>query len=94
MPTNMQILRGQLRLAALGVPEIGVAAVDDDVARVEQRRQLGEHGVDRDAGFDHQDDLARPRQRGDELGQRRDAGDPGARGRSRQVFLGAQVVRL
>ena len=67
-----EILRGQRRLAPLGVPEKGVAAVDDDVTWIEQRRQLREHGVDRDAGFHHQDDLPRPRQRGHQLGQRRD----------------------
>ena len=95
MPTNVQILLGQLGLAALGVPEVGVAAVDDDVARVEQRRQLGQHGVDRDAGFDHQDDLPWPRQRGDQLGQRGDAGDARCRRRRPARYSSVRrVVRL
>ena len=90
MPTKWRFCAASSALASLGVAEIGVAAVDDDVARVEQGRQLREHGVDRDAGLDHQDDLPRSRQRGHELRQGRDAGDAGARGRSREIFLGAQ----
>ncbi len=46
---------------------MGVAAVDQDVARLEQRGDLLDHLIDGRAGLDHDHDLARPLQRGDQL---------------------------
>ena len=48
---------------ATRVGVVGVAGVDDDVALVEQRRQLVDHGVDRRPGLDHGDDAPRPVER-------------------------------
>ena len=90
MPTKWRFCEASSASRRSVSRKIGIAAVDDDVSRIEQGSQLREHGVDRDAGFDQQDDLARPRQRCHELGQGRDADDAGARGRSREIFLGAQ----
>ena len=42
---EVQAVLAQRLLAADGVGEVRVAAVDDDVALVEQRRQLVDHGV-------------------------------------------------
>ena len=43
-----------------GVGEVGVAAVDQDVARVQSRQQVTDRLVDGLAGLDHQKDGARP----------------------------------
>ena len=67
---EVQPARAQVLLAAAGVGEVGVAAVDDDVAGVEQRDQLGDHRVGGLAGLDHDDDRPRPLQRGDEVRHR------------------------
>ena len=56
--------------AADGVGEQRVAAVDDDVSRIEQRHQPFDEGVDRVAGLHHQHDLARSRQHSHQLLQR------------------------
>src|SRR5690606_13670875 len=58
-----------LRLArsTLGIGEERVAAIDHDVARLEQVGQLTEHGVDRGAGLDHEHDAPGPLEGGDEL---------------------------
>mmetsp|Transcript_17377 Transcript_17377/g.34075 ORF Transcript_17377/g.34075 Transcript_17377/m.34075 type:complete len:211 (+) Transcript_17377:1347-1979(+) len=48
----------QLLGAAVAVGEVGVAAVDDDVARREERHHLGDEGIDDLASLDHQHDLA------------------------------------
>ena len=50
-------------VAALGVAEVRVAAVDDRVALVEQRRELLDHRVDRRAGLDHGHDRPRALER-------------------------------
>ena len=46
---------------------MGVAAVDEDVAGLEQGGQLVEDRVDRAAGLDHDHDLARALERGDQI---------------------------
>jgi hypothetical protein len=48
-----------------------VAAVDDDVALVEQRHEISEHGVDDLARLDHQHDPTGPIDHADQLLQRR-----------------------
>ena len=60
----------QRRLAAAGVLELGVAAVDDDVARLEQLGEFVDHGVGRAAGLDHDHDLAGHLQRRNEIRRR------------------------
>jgi hypothetical protein len=70
-----QAAPGELGRAALGVREVGVAGVDDDVALVEQGRQLRDHGVDGQSRLDHHDDAARPLQRRDEVLQRLGRGE-------------------
>ncbi len=50
-----------------GVGIVGVAAVDQDVAGLEQRREFVDHVVDRRPGLDHDHDLARPLQRADQF---------------------------
>jgi hypothetical protein len=64
---EVQPLIAQGGLAAAGVGEVRVAAVDDDVVRLEQRRQLAEHLVDRGAGGDHHHDAARPFERAHQI---------------------------
>ncbi|MNW59342.1 hypothetical protein D3C74_372530 [compost metagenome] len=66
----MQALLLELGLAAARVGEVRVAGVDDDVALLEERDQLGDDGVRRAAGLDHDDDLAGTLERGDEVGHR------------------------
>jgi len=60
----------ELGLAAARVREVGVAGVDDDVALLEEGDELGDDGVRRSTGLHHDDDLARPRERGDEVSHR------------------------
>ncbi len=50
---------GELLHAPLGVGEEGIAAVDDDVAILQMRAELGDDGIDRSAGLDHDEDAAR-----------------------------------
>ena len=57
----------QRLLAADGVVEVGVAAVDDDVALLEQLGELVDDRVGPGAGLDHDDRGARARERGDEV---------------------------
>src|SRR6185436_5722102 len=64
---EVQPLLAEGGLAAAGVGEVRVAAVDDDVVRLEQRRQLAEHLVDRSAGGDHHHDAARAFQRAHQI---------------------------
>ena len=78
-----------LQRAALGIGEKGIAAVDDDVVRIDELAQLGEHGIDRRAGFDHDDDAARLLQRFDEPGDRLSADDIEPDGAVFQEVLGA-----
>ena len=54
-----QAARLEILGAADAVGEVGVAAVDDDVALVEQRHQLVDQVVDRLAGLDHDHHPAR-----------------------------------
>ena len=68
-------LRLQVPGAAGRVGVVGVAAVDQDVARLEQRDQLVDHVVDRRPGLDHDHDLARRLQGGDQLLDRVGADD-------------------
>ena len=56
-------------VAAARIAEIGIAAVDDDVPRIEERQQLVEHAVHGSAGHDHEHDLARPLQGSQEIFQ-------------------------
>ena len=65
-----QSLRRELALAPLGVVGVAVAGVDDQVARLQVRQEGGDGVIDRLAGLDQQDQLARPHQRGADLGRR------------------------
>ena len=49
-----------------GVGPVGVAAVDDEVARFEERDELVDHRIDRRPGLHHDHDRAWRRQRTDE----------------------------
>ena len=73
-----------LLLQRLGPPArvlvLGVAAVDDDVALVEQRHQLVDEGVDGGAGLDEEHDAAGLLQLGHHLLQGVGANDLGALG--------------
>ena len=64
---EVQVLLGQRGFAAAGVLVVRVAGVDDDVARLQQRLELLDHGVDRLAGLDHDQHAARLLQRVNEL---------------------------
>jgi hypothetical protein len=75
---------GQRLLAADGVLEEGVAAVDQQITLVQVAGQLLEDGVDRLAGLDHDQDAPGPGQRGHEL--------PG-RERPDQLALAAVAVQ-
>ena len=55
---------------ALSVGPERVAAVDDDVAGLQERDELLDHGVHRRAGFDHDLRLAGTLERGDEILER------------------------
>ena len=59
--------------AADVIAVVGVAAVDDDVVGVEQRRERGQHLID-EGRRNHQPDRTRSHQRGDQLLQRGRAG--------------------
>ena len=52
---------------ALSIPEVGVAAVDDDISLIEAREELVDHAVDRRSGHDHEHDFARPFEGGQEF---------------------------
>ena len=69
VPTKCRPVLAQRLLAAAGVGEVRVAAVDDDVAGLQQRHQLVDHRVGGAAGLDHDDDRARALQRRDEVGR-------------------------
>lgn len=64
---EVQALLAQFLLPAPGVLEVGVAAVDDDVAGLQQRSELADHGIGGLAGLHHDDQTARALQRVDEL---------------------------
>ena len=54
----------------LGLAEVGVAAVDEHVARGEQGEELFDEFIDRRSRLDHEHDLARRGQAGDDFFQR------------------------
>ena len=60
-------LRFEIFAAPLRVGEKRIAAVDDDVAFLEQRHELRDDRVDRRAGFDHDHRFARLGERADEF---------------------------
>src|SRR5215213_6266745 len=76
-------------VAPLGVAEVGVAAVDDRVVLVEQRRELLDHRVDGRAGLDHRHDRPRALERLHEL-----LGRACARDRALGAVLGDELLRL
>ncbi len=84
----------QLLLAALGVHEVGVAAVDDDVARFEVRLDLVDRPVDGVARLDEQNHLARTFERLDELFGRVRADELPALSRSMKVVNASGSSRL
>ena len=73
----MQVVLAQRVLAAPGVHEVRVPAVDHDVALVQQRNELVDDRVGGRAGLDHDDDGPRPLQAGHEV-RHRLAGQEGA----------------
>src|SRR5690606_17287778 len=90
-----QALGAQLAGAARRVVEVGVAAVDDDVTGLEERFQRGDHLIDRLTGLHHQHHAAWSRQSGYQVGQRFEAHDLGAGGRTCYELaghLGSPVV--
>ena len=54
-----QTRSSQFGIATVGVPEIRVAAVDDDVTSGQQRLELFDHAIHRGTGFHHDHDPAR-----------------------------------
>jgi hypothetical protein len=72
---EVQALGAPFGLAALGVLEKGISAVDDDVAGRENRGEFLQHLVDRIAGFDHHEDAARRFESGGKILERFGADD-------------------
>ncbi len=64
---EMQTGAVQCGTAAAGVVEIGVAAVDQGVAIIQQRFDRLDHRIDRRARGDHEQDAARAGDGGDEI---------------------------
>ena len=58
-PDEMQAASADFLLTTNGVREVGVACVDDDVARFHEVGERVDHGVGRFAGLDHDDGGAR-----------------------------------
>ena len=73
---------------------MGVAAVDEDVAGLEQRGDLLDDLIDGRAGLDHHHDLARPLQRGDQLLDGVAADDAFALGPAGEELIDPGRVRL
>ena len=71
--TQLDASRSSVRAPADGVVEVGVAAVDDDVARGQPRQQLLDGLVHRRAGRHHEPDNAREAQLFDEIAEGIDA---------------------
>ena len=93
-PTKWMPGRPQRRLAAPRVLEPRVAAVDDDVAAVEQRQELLDRRVDGLARGNHHHDPARPLERRRELLEGRRAlrtSAPGCSSRKSVDPLGFEV---
>ena len=59
-PDKQDAFFGESLGAAVGVGKERVAAVNDDVARLEHWKDVVDHLVDGVAGFDHEHDAARP----------------------------------
>ena len=59
---EMQVLLAEGGFAAAGVVEVGVAAVDEHVPRLEQRGELVDHGVGGLARVDHDEQAPWPLQ--------------------------------
>jgi hypothetical protein len=68
-------LSGQLAAAAVGVGEVGVTTVDDDVAGLEEGEEGVNEVIDSLTGFDEEHDAARPLQLLAQLLQRVGADD-------------------
>ena len=64
---EVQAVLGQLFRAADRILEKGVAAVDENIAFVEQRAQLFDDVIGAFTGLDHQQDTPRRFERGDEI---------------------------
>ena len=64
---KVQAHLGQLRLAANGVGKVCIACVDDNVALLQQWSQLIDHRIGPGTGLHHDQHLARPLQRADEV---------------------------
>ena len=64
---KMKAVRFQFLAAALRVGEKRIAAVDDDVALFEKRRELRDDGIHRRAGLDHDHRFARTLEGADEF---------------------------
>ncbi len=71
---EQQAALAQRPVAPDGVRIAGIAAIDDQIARLEQRRQRIDLLVGRLAGLDHRDDRARAADRRDQVLERQ-AGD-------------------
>ncbi len=67
---EMNALLLEVLFAALGISPKGIATVDDDVARLEERDELLDHGVHRRTGLYHDLGLARTGEGGDKLFER------------------------
>ena len=61
-PEVVDALRLEFGVPAAGIVKQGIAAIDDDVAGLEVRQQLGDHLVHRPTSLDHQHHPPRPRQ--------------------------------
>ena len=77
-------LRPQRRLAPAGVVEVGVAAVEEHVARLQVCGQLGDHGIGRRPCGHHHEDTAWALERGDEVVDRVSSGRTCPRRRMRR----------
>ena len=60
MPKNLMPVPASSLDAAFGVGEERVAAVDDDVALLQERLEFGDDRIHRPAGLHHDQDAARP----------------------------------
>ena len=69
MPKKLKLFPGQESAAPVGIGEMGVAAVDDEIAGCKQGQQFPEHRVHRVAGRHQQDEGPGPAQETDEFFQ-------------------------
>ena len=77
--------------AAVRVGVQGVAAVDEHIARVQQRAQVGQHRIDGPACRHHHQDAARSRKAGGHLGQRGHGPGPKTVGAQAETLALARV---